>query len=416
VPTRPTRPTRPTGPTRPTRPTRPYVLISCAMSVDGRIDDTGPVRLVLSGEADLDRVDALRASCDAIVVGANTVRRDDPRLLIRSAARQAARLAAGKPAHPLRVTLTARGDIDPYARFFTPPAAPGLFGPEPALVGGTPFVYCAHPAFPDTVARLGERAEIIDAGAPASVSFMLTDLAERGVVRVLVEGGSHIVREVLTEGLANELHLAVAPFFVGEESAPPFALPGPYPDGPGGPMTLAEAGRLGDMVVTRYLLGPGGADGRFLRAAIELSRQCPPSETAFSVGAIIVAAGGEIIATGYSREQEPHDHAEEVALRKVGRDDPRLATATIYSSLVPCGARASRPVTCVQHIIEAGIRRVVFAWREPPIFTEGRGAEQLRAAGVTVVERPELAGAAREVNAPVLDRPRAPGAAGRDAG
>jgi 5-amino-6-(5-phosphoribosylamino)uracil reductase len=372
------------------------------MSVDGRIDDTSPARLVLSGPADLDRVDELRASCDAIIVGANTVRRDDPRLLIRSPRRQAARIAAGKLAHPLRVTLTASGDLDPYARFFTQPASPGPIGAEPVLAGGTPFVYCASPAFPAAVDRLGERAEVIDAGDPASVSFMLSDLAKRGVVRVLAEGGAHLLRDLLTEGLADELHLAVAPFFVGDASAPPFALPGRYPAGPGDPMTLAGTGRAGDMAVMRYLLGPGGADGRFLRLAIELSRQAPPSPTAFSVGAVIVAADGDVMATGYSREQEPNDHAEEVALRKVGRDDPRLASATIYSSLVPCGARASRPVTCVRHIIAAGIPRVVFAWREPPIFTRGEGAGQLREAGVEVVELPDLAEAAREVNAPLL--------------
>ena len=386
----------------PTRPTRPYVLISCAMSVDGRIDDVSPARLVLSGPADLDRVDELRASCDAIIVGANTVRRDDPRLLIRSPQRQAARIAAGKPAHPLRVTLTASGDLDPYARFFTQPASPGPIGAEPVLAGGTPFVYCASPAFPAAADRFGERAEVIDAGDPASVSFMLSDLAKRGVVRVLAEGGAHLLRDLLTEGLADELHLAVAPFFVGDASAPPFALPGRYPAGPGDPMTLAGTGRAGDMAVMRYLLGPGGADGRFLRLAIELSRQAPPSPTAFSVGAVIVAADGDVMATGYSREQEPNDHAEEVALRKVGRDDPRLASATIYSSLVPCGARASRPVTCVRHIIAAGIPRVVFAWREPPIFTRGEGAGQLREAGVEVIELPDLAEAAREVNAPLL--------------
>jgi pyrimidine deaminase RibD-like protein len=117
------------------------------------------------------------------------------------------------------------------------------------------------------------------------------------------------------------------------------------------------------------------------------------------VGAVIVAADGEVLATGYSREQEPNDHAEEVALRKVGRDDPRLATATIYSSLVPCGARASRPVTCVQHILAAGLPRVVFAWGEPPIFAAGDGADQLRAAGVAVTEIPDLAARARAVNA-----------------
>ena len=102
-------------------PTRPYVLISCAMSADGRIDDTSPVRLLLSGPDDLDRVDELRASADAILVGANTVRRDNPRLLIRSPRRRAARVAAGRPAHPARVTVTASGELSPSAHFFADP-------------------------------------------------------------------------------------------------------------------------------------------------------------------------------------------------------------------------------------------------------------------------------------------------------
>ena len=164
-------------------------------------------------------------------------------------------------------------------------------------------------------------------------------------------------------------------------------------------MTLAEVRRVDEMVLLRYLLGPGGPDHRFLRWAVELSRLCPPSGTAFSVGAVIVGEGGEVLATGFSREQEDHDHAEEVALRKLGPSDPRLRHATIYSSLVPCGARASRPVTCVQHIVAAGIPRVVFAWREPPLFTDGDGAEQLQAAGVAITELPELADRARAVNA-----------------
>ena len=392
-------------------PTRPYVLISCAMSVDGRIDDTGPERLVLSGPADLARVDELRASCDAIVVGAGTVRRDNPRLLIRDPGLRARRVAAGRPEHPVRVTLTGSGDLDPAARFFSPPPAPGVPAPPCAPAARKPLVYCARPAVKALRARLGTLADVIDAGDPASVRFMLQNLVEGGCARVLVEGGATLLREVLVSGLADELELAVAPFFVGQEAAPRFALPGPYPAGPADPMTLAEVRRVdgpgeeggrGSMVALRYLLGPGGADTRFVRAAIELSRQCPPSDTAFAVGAIVVSAAGDIMATGFSREQEADDHAEEVALRKLDPADPRLATATIYSSLVPCGARASRPVTCVQHILAAGIPRVVFAWREPPIFTEGRGAEQLRAAGITVVELPDLAGDAAAVNAPLL--------------
>ena len=168
-------------------------------------------------------------------------------------------------------------------------------------------------------------------------------------------------------------------------------------------MTLAEVRRVDEMVLVRYLLGPGGPDHRFLRWAVELSRLCPPSGSAFSVGAVIVGGDGEVLATGFSREQEDHDHAEEVALRKLAQgklgSDPRLRQATIYSSLVPCGARASRPVTCVQHIVAAGIPRVVFAWREPRLFTDGEGAEQLRAAGVAVTEVPGLADRARAVNA-----------------
>jgi pyrimidine deaminase RibD-like protein len=59
-------------------------------------------------------------------------------------------------------------------------------------------------------------------------------------------------------------------------------------------------------------------------------------------------------------------------------------------------------VTCVQHIVAAGIPTVVFAWREPPVFTAADGAGQLRAAGLTVTELPDLAPRARAVNAHLL--------------
>ena len=315
------------------------------MSADGRIDDTSPVRLLLSGPDDLDRVGELRASATPSW-WARTRWRDNPRLLIRSPRRRAARVAAGRPAHPARVTVTASGDLSPSAWFFAGPEP----DPDPELAagpggaGGQRLVYCASPAVPAAAARLGDRADVIDAGDPLSLPLVLADLMQRDLARVLVEGGSVLIREFLTATLADELYLAVAPFFVGEAAAPPFALPGAYPADSRHPMTLAGVQRLGGVVAMRYLLGPGGADARFLRAAIELSRQCPPSDTAFAVGALIVAEDGEIIATGFSREQEPADHAEEVALRKAGPGDPRLASATIYSSLVPCGARASRPV------------------------------------------------------------------------
>jgi len=144
------------------------------------------------------------------------------------------------------------------------------------------------------------------------------------------------------------------------------------------------------------------ADRQWLDQAIELSRRCPPSPSAFCVGAVIVAADGGIVATGFSRQHDPHDHAEEGALAALDPGDPRLPGATLYSSLEPCRFRASRPRPCAELIIAAGVRRVVIAWLEPPVFAEGGGAELLRASGVTVVEVPELSAEARAVNAAVL--------------
>jgi diaminohydroxyphosphoribosylaminopyrimidine deaminase / 5-amino-6-(5-phosphoribosylamino)uracil reductase len=117
------------------------------------------------------------------------------------------------------------------------------------------------------------------------------------------------------------------------------------------------------------------ADLRWLREAIELSRRCPPSESAFSVGAVLVSGAGRVIATGYSRETGPKDHAEEVVLARAA-GDPLLTGATLYSSLEPCLARASRPRSCAALIVAAGIPRVVIAWLEPPLFAPSRGAAE----------------------------------------
>ena len=136
----------------------------------------------------------------------------------------------------------------------------------------------------------------------------------------------------------------------------------------------------------------GDADERWMRRAIELAWRCPPSETAYSVGAVIVAADGSEISRGFSREDDPVVHAEESALGKLPPGDPRLAGATIYSTLEPCSHRRSRPRTCTELIIAAGLRRVVIAWREPDLFVpDGRGEELLAQAGLEVAELPGLA-------------------------
>ncbi|WP_037905022.1 deaminase [Actinacidiphila yeochonensis] len=142
-------------------------------------------------------------------------------------------------------------------------------------------------------------------------------------------------------------------------------------------------------------------DVRWMQRAIDLSTQCPPAEGAYSVGAVIVGADGRELAFGYSREgDDAHVHAEESALAKLPAGDPRLAGATIYSTLEPCSQRKSRPHPCTELILAAGIPKVVIAWREPALFVaDCVGVELLVDAGVSVVELPELAEAARAVNA-----------------
>lgn len=199
---------------------RPYTILSCAVSVDGCLDDASSQRLILSGPEDLDEVDELRASVDAILVGAGTIRKDNPRLLVRSAARVAARVARGLPEHPLRVTLTRSGALDPAAPFFT--------GPGP---------------------------HVVYEGEGLTLSAVLQDLyAERHVRTLLLEGGSQLLAEALTQGLADELRLAIAPFFVGDAGAPRFAAPGAYPQDAAHPMRLGSVRRLGDVAVLNYQL------------------------------------------------------------------------------------------------------------------------------------------------------------------
>jgi pyrimidine deaminase RibD-like protein len=144
----------------------------------------------------------------------------------------------------------------------------------------------------------------------------------------------------------------------------------------------------------------GDEDGRWMRLAVSLAWQCPPSDTAFSVGAVIVDATGAELSRGFSREGgDPVVHAEESALGKLSPGEPRLAGATIYSTLEPCSQRKSRPRTCTELIIAAGLRRVVIAWREPALFVAYcQGYELLSSAGLTVNELPEFAAGAAAPN------------------
>ncbi len=224
---------------------RPHVLVSVAMSLDGYIDDGDDARLMLSNEEDFDRVDEVRASVDAILVGANTIRRDNPRLLVRSVERQEQRIRRGLAPHPMKVTLTGRGDLDATARFFS-------CGDSDKLV------YTRDPEVPALREALGDVATVVAAGAPVDLGVVLDDLGRRKVERLMVEGGGSVHTQFLSAGLVDEIHLVVAPFFVGDRDAPRFVQPGRFPQNPEHPMTLAQTRQIGDIILLRYLATPTG--------------------------------------------------------------------------------------------------------------------------------------------------------------
>lgn len=249
---------------------RPYVLLSCGISIDGCLDDGSAERLILSNDADFDRVDAARAACDAIMVGAGTVRRDNPRLLVRSRARREARVARGLPPSPVKVTVTARGALDPGASFFTTGDVEKL-------------VYCGGPGSAATRERLRGVATVVEAGDPPDLRRILADLHDRGVRRLMVEGGETIHTQFLGAGLVDELHLVVAPFFVGEARAPRLIGAGRFPRDPGRRAVLAEVRQIDDVVLLRYACSP-----RFTATGPEPEQDCggtPPGSSGAPSGA-----------------------------------------------------------------------------------------------------------------------------------
>ncbi len=219
----------------------PYTVLSCAITLDGYLDDAGEERLMLSGPADLDRVDGVRAGSDAIMVGAATVRNDDPRLLVRSEARIARRRKAGLAWSPMKVTVTEHLKLDRESAFF-------VAGDVPKLV------YCPSDRVADARTVFGDLATVVDGGEPIVMSRVAADLHERGVRRLLVEGGGTLHHQFLTEGIVDELHLAVAPFFVGDSRARRWTDDGLYQWCSTERARLLETRTLDDVVLLRYAL------------------------------------------------------------------------------------------------------------------------------------------------------------------
>jgi len=198
------------------------VHVSVAVSIDGYIDDRSDERLILSSPEDLADVREAREQCDAILVGAGTVRRDNPAL---------------RSSNAVRVTITKSGDLDPASRFFD--------GEVRAIL------IAARDRANELQTRFHERAHIVavDAFDPASI---VTALESHGVRSLFVEGGTRVLTAFLSSGTFDRLRLAIAPFFVGDARAPRLVGASTFLNDKNHRLILQGVRMLGDVAVLDY--------------------------------------------------------------------------------------------------------------------------------------------------------------------
>jgi len=234
---------------------RPYVIVNMAMTADGKVDTVARRGARISTDADGDRVNALRAEVDAIMVGGRTLLAEDPRLTVRSAALVETRRREGRLPQPVRIGVVST---------IPDPDTGADLGPDSRFLHGAPapvIVLTSERTQPAVRRRLVEaRAEVVILGERrVDLSAALGELGRRGIRRLLVEGGGTLVAELLRLGLVDEMQLFVGPLVFGGRDAPtPVEGPGFGSDSavrlrPAGVVDLGPEG-----VVLRYTVVAGG--------------------------------------------------------------------------------------------------------------------------------------------------------------
>lgn len=219
-------------------PMKPYVIINAAMSADGKIDTFERRGTGISSAEDKRRVLELRASVDAVLVGGNTLNRENPKLTVKLPELAQQRLAAGLPENPAKVGIVSRAELDPQGDFVTA-------GPARRIVFTTPRTDASQ-------RNLLEAAGVevfIHAGERVDLGLALQTLATLGMKRIMLEGGGTLIAEFIRLGLADELQVYVAPKLFGGANAPTLV------DGDG---WNASAAKTLELVEARVLDPAGG--------------------------------------------------------------------------------------------------------------------------------------------------------------
>jgi 2,5-diamino-6-(ribosylamino)-4(3H)-pyrimidinone 5'-phosphate reductase len=217
---------------------RPVVHVNCAVSVDGRLAYAGGKPAPLSGPEDLRRVQELRAASDGILVGVGTVVADDPSLRVHWE-------LLGRPSgpSPTRIVLDSNGR--------TPPSARVLDGSQPTVIATAER---CHRAFPSGVTVVRAGVDRVD------LRQLLSGLVERGIRRLMVEGGSQVIGSFLAAGFVDRLTVFVAPVVIGDATAPVLAtFPMAGPPTPVVPLRRVAAEPLDEGTLITYVpaAGPG---------------------------------------------------------------------------------------------------------------------------------------------------------------
>lgn len=188
---------------------RPFVFINMAVTADGKTDTFERRGAAISSREDKERVDALRAGADAILVGGRTLVDEDPSLTVKSEALRAEREGRGLPPNPMKVGIVTDPTIAPEGSFINAgPARVVIFTTQRASKEELAALH-SHGA---EVHILGERR--------VDLARALDTLYDLGVRRLMVEGGGTLNFEMLRLGLVDELTLYIAPMVFGGACAP----------------------------------------------------------------------------------------------------------------------------------------------------------------------------------------------------
>lgn len=218
----------------------PFVLMNAAVSADGKLAPASRRRVRLGSARDLARMDRLRASSDAILIGAGTLRAEDPPLQVRSRALLAARLRAGRPRLLTNIVLSRSLELPLGARFFRDPSVKRL-------------LIAPASAPKRNLLRLRRLSEVLLVGRTrVDPRRLLERLAARGIERLLVEGGGKTYALFLEAGLVDEIHLTICPVLVGGRDAPTAFDGEGFDDPPFPRLALSLCRREGEEVYLRY--------------------------------------------------------------------------------------------------------------------------------------------------------------------